>query len=28
VPLAILTERRHATAVPRRRPIGEALPEA
>jgi hypothetical protein len=28
VPLALLTERRHATAVPRRPPIGEALPEA
>jgi len=28
VPLALLTERRHATAVPRRPPIGEPLPEA
>jgi hypothetical protein len=28
VPLALLTERRHATAVPHRRPIREVLPEA
>jgi hypothetical protein len=27
-PLAWITERRHASAVPRRRPIGEAVPEA
>ena len=28
VPLALLTERRHATAVPHRPPIREVLPEA
>jgi hypothetical protein len=28
LPLALLTERRHATAVPVRPPVREALPEA